>query len=84
MTVPFDWQCRNPGTKVRLEIVRLPLPRVEQHMALVHLDQPLVGKWFPPLPMLFELCSNAELQRSLQGETDEEVAMELEILLEMY
>ena len=53
-------------------------------MALVHLDQPLVGKRFPPLPTLFELCSNAEPQRSLQGETDEEVAMELEILLEMY
>jgi len=35
-------------------------------------------------PTLFELCSNAEPQRSLQGETDEEVAMELEILLEMY
>ena len=82
--MPFDWRCRNPGAEVRLGIVGLPLPRVEQHMALVHLDQHLVGERFPPLPMLFELCSNAEPQRSLQGETDEEVAVELEILLEMY
>ena len=82
--VPFDWRCRNPGAEVRLGIIGLSLPRVEQHMALVHLDQPLVGKWFPPLPMLFELYGNAKPQQSLQGETDEEVAMELEILLEMY
>jgi hypothetical protein len=58
-------------------------PRDEHHMALVHLDQFLAGEQPPQHPMLFELSSNAERQRSLQGETGEEVAVGLEILLEM-